>query len=71
MDSEFLETSQVLDYFRNIDTYQPFHTGSRVFLQRQENQREKEGSESKMKLVRLDILFELLKTPAVADGVSF
>lgn len=34
---EFLETSQVLDYFRNTDTLQPFHTGSRVFLRRQEN----------------------------------
>lgn len=71
MVSEFLETSQVLDYFRNTDPYQSFHTGSRVFLQRQENQRKKEGSESKMKVVRLDIQFELLKMPAMADGVSF
>lgn len=67
----FLKPSQVLDDFRNTDTYQPFHTGSRVFLQRQENQREKEGSESKMKVVRLDVQFELLKMPTMADGVSF
>lgn len=35
--SEFLETSQVLHHFRTTAPLQPFHTGSRVFLQRQEN----------------------------------
>lgn len=69
--SEFLETSQALDYFRNTDTLQLFQTGSRIILQRQENQREKEGSESKIKVVRLDVQIELFKMPAKAGGVSF
>lgn len=66
MVSVFLETSQELHYFRNTDTLQPFHTGSRVFLWRQKNQTEKEGSESKIKVVRLDIQIDLFKMPAMA-----
>lgn len=50
----FLETSQVMIYFSNTDSLLPFHTGSSVLLQGQEKQREKECSESKIKVVSFD-----------------
>lgn len=71
MFSGFFKTSQVMIHFRNTDSLLLFHTGNSILLQGQENQREKERSESKMKAVRLDAQLQLCKMPALANSIGF
>lgn len=71
MFSGFLKTSQVMIYFRNTDSLLPFYIGSSILLQGQENQREKERSESKFKTVRSDAQIKLCKMSVLANSTSF